>query len=94
MVNLGYRIKQLRTTKRLTQNQLANRLGLTKSAISAYENSERVPSYDILIKLASLFNVTTDYLLGRKVEKTIDVSKLSDNDYILICDLVNSLEQK
>lgn len=48
----------------LTQVQLAQKLGLTKSVISAYETGRRLPSYDILIHIARIYNVSTDYLLG------------------------------
>jgi transcriptional regulator with XRE-family HTH domain len=67
--NLGVRIKMLRDTMRLTQGQLAEKVGVTLSTISSYEPtdsrpSRARPSLEVLIKLAQVFGVSTDYLLG------------------------------
>ena len=80
MVDVSSRIKELRTSQKITQNDFASRLGVTKSAISSYENGSRLPSYDILIKISRIFKVSTDYLLGCVDEKsqTVNVSGLSD----------------
>ena len=80
MVDVGSRIKELRVSQKITQNDFASRLGVTKSAISSYENGSRLPSYDILIKISRIFKVSTDYLLGCVDEKsqTVNVSGLSD----------------
>ena len=80
MVDVGSRIKELRVSQKITQNDFASRLGVTKSAISSYENGRRLPSYDILIKISRIFKVSTDYLLGCVDEKsqTVNVSGLSD----------------
>ena len=55
MVDVGSRIKELRVSQKITQNDFASRLGVTKSAISSYENGSRLPSYDILIKISRIF---------------------------------------
>ena len=60
-MNFGNRLKTLRIKKKLTQQQLADLLGLTKSVISAYENGLRYPAYDVLIKIARIFKVSTDF---------------------------------
>lgn len=80
MVDVGSRIKELRVSQKITQNDFASRLGVTKSAISSYENGSRLPSYDILIKISRIFKVSTDYLLGCVDEKakTVSVSGLTD----------------
>ena len=52
MVDFGNTLKTLRLYNKMTQAQLAQKLGLTKSVISAYENGLRLPSYDILIHIA------------------------------------------
>lgn len=74
MVDIGNRIKALRVSQKITQNEFATRLGVTKSAISSYENGSRLPSYDILIKISRIFKVSTDYLLGCVDEKAQSVS--------------------
>ena len=54
-------VKELRQSKGLTQTQLAERLGVKKSIISAYETDSRPPSLEMLIKYAREFHVSTDY---------------------------------
>lgn len=94
MVDFGERLKTLRQSKGLTQQQLSDKLGLTKSVISAYETNLRLPSYDVLKHIAAIFGVTTDYLLGMDRAKVIDVSLLSETDYLMVVNLVNRLKVK
>lgn len=77
MVDFGNVLKTLRLNGGFTQAQLAQRLGLTKSVISAYETGLRLPSYDTLIHIAKIFGVSTDYLLGLEQPQGIDLSGLS-----------------
>lgn len=88
------RLKELRTQAGLTQLQLAQRLGITKSVISFYELSERAPSPDVLIRLAKIFHVSTDYLLGLDKKETLDISGIDKNDVALLRALADSLRQK
>ena len=90
-MNFGRRLKQLRTEKNYTQKQLADRIGLAISAISAYEAGNRYPSYDVLIQLARIFHVSTDYLLGLNYNRTIDVSGLKEDEIDVILRMVNVL---
>lgn len=91
MVNFGEKLKILRTARGLTQQQLATRIGITKSVISAYESSMRSPSLDSLKKIAVTFGVTTDYLLGVKSTRTVDVSGLTDEEASVIVKMVDLL---
>ena len=61
---LGTRIKELRKEFGLSQVELAFRMEVTKQTISNWENENIQPSIDMLVALANVFNVTTDYLLG------------------------------
>ena len=61
---LGARIKELRKEFGLSQVELAARMEVTKQTISNWENENIQPSVDMLVGLANVFNVTTDYLLG------------------------------
>ena len=61
---LGSRIKELRKAFGLSQVELAIRMEVTKQTISNWENENIQPSVDMLVGLANVFNVTTDYLLG------------------------------
>lgn len=93
MVDMGKRLRALRRSKGLTQAQVAERLGATKMTISAYELGTRYPSLDMLTGLASLFGVSTDYLLGRKNETTVSVEGLSEAQTALIAKLVEELRK-
>ncbi len=65
------RIRKLRTDNGLTMDSLAKKLGLSKSRISMWENNGVVPRDDVLKRLSTYFNVSTDYLLGNdKMEGT------------------------
>ena len=94
MVDFGNRLKTLRTQNNLTQNQLAQRLSLTKSVISAYENGIRMPSYDTLISISRLFKVTTDYLLGLERKQDIDLSGLTDSEITALLNLIKAMKHR
>lgn len=76
---IGENIKSYRDASNITQAHFAERLGLTSAAISAYENGLRMPSYDILVRIADILGVTIDALLGRDISGKImlDVSELT-----------------
>lgn len=78
----------------MTQQQLAAQIGVSKSVISYYELQERIPSPEILLKLASVFHVSTDYLLGVSNDKVLDVSGLDEEDIAVLSSLVSLLRKK
>lgn len=86
MVDFGNILKELRLQAGLTQKDLAAKIGVTKSVISYYELSERSPSPEVLIKLANIFHVSTDYLLGieSKSAPTLDMAGLKEEDIALL----------
>ncbi len=94
MVDFGNILRKLRLQERLTQQQLAAKLGVTKSVVSYYELQERYPSPEILIKLAAIFHVTTDYLLGLDHKEAIDLSGLDEDDIATVKQLVSTLRKK
>lgn len=94
MVDFGNILKKLRQQEGMTQQQLANKLGVTKSVVSYYELQERYPSPEILTKLAQIFHVSTDYLLGIKRGEVIDLTGLDEEDIITVKRLVTSLKNK
>lgn len=61
---LGQRINELRIARGWNQVQLAEKLSITKQTVSNWENDNIQPSIEMLIRLSTLFNVSTDYLLG------------------------------
>lgn len=94
MVNFGNTLKELRQKAGMTQKDLAAKVGVTKSVISYYELSERSPSPEMLMKLATVFHVSTDFLLGIQKQEVIDLSGLSAEDRMLVHTMVDTLRQK
>ena len=94
MVDFGEKVKKLRHEKDLTQQQLAELLGVAVSVISSYESGSRYPSYEVLISLARIFHVSTDYLLGLEKLKIVDVSGLDDNEIKVILQMIDVLREK
>ena len=91
MVDMGDRIKKLRTERGMTQPNLAERLNVTRSAIAAYENGSRLPSLDVLMKLSKQFNVTSDYLLGIDDGESVSLEGLADDDKVLVKEMIETL---
>jgi len=65
MSSYGQRISYLRESHQMTQTELARRLGITRASLSHYETGRRVPDFDTLSKMADLFDVSVDYIIGR-----------------------------
>lgn len=93
-MSLGEKLKALRTAKKMSQKELAERIGIAKSVISFYESGDRFPSYDVLVKIARIFNVTTDYLLDVERERTVNVSGLSEEDIAAVTTVIDALKRK
>ena len=68
----GERIAECRNRKHLTQQQLAEAIGVSKNTVFSWEKGLRKPDIDSLSMLADFFGVTTDYLLGKETEGTND----------------------
>lgn len=90
--DFGLRLKELRKKKKLSQSQVSARLNITKSSISGYENNIITPSNDIIVKLALLYGVTTDYLLGLDNNESIVISDLTNNQKEIVRLLVNEFK--
>ena len=93
-VDFGNRIKELRHKAGITQKQLADQIGVSKSVVSFYERQERTPSPDVLRKLSTVFHVSTDYLLDVDHVRRLDVSGLDDEDIKVISLMVETLRRK
>jgi transcriptional regulator with XRE-family HTH domain len=70
--NIGEIIQNLRKERGLTQAQLAEKLGISKSAVIHYENNNRKPNFEALAKLAHFFQVSPTYLAGQSDEKGLN----------------------
>ncbi len=89
---IGKRIKDLRIANGISQQELGDKVGVTKVSICGYENGSRMPSLETFVMLADTFNTTTDYLLGREVSVTSEesnqyVGAISDQDIEFIQEL-------
>lgn len=94
MVDFSQRLKQLRNDKHLTQAQVAARIGVTASMVSSYETDIRLPSFDVMVRIADLFGVTVDYLLCREDKRFVDISQLSDEEATVVCNMVDILKNR
>ncbi len=89
--SLSETIKSLRISTGMNQVQFGNMIGVSKQCVSNWENDNVLPSIEMLEKIANVFCVTTDYLLGRDNTKLIDVSKLTEEQRGHIALLINDL---
>lgn len=82
---IGSKIKFLRARAGLNQKELAEKLNIAKSTMSQYESNQRVPSDDLKVELAKIFNVSTDYLLGLTNDpipvRNLDQDLYDEHDY-------------
>lgn len=90
----GSRLKKLREYQKLSQEQVAQRLGLSKNAIYFYENGSREPSNATLRRMSALYKTSIDYMLGVEKAHTINVSGLTEREKAIITDLVDDLTEK
>ncbi len=77
MATFAQRLRELREQNHMTQEYLADKVGTGKQTISQYELGKRRADHDMLLMLADVFNVSTDYLLGKS---DITLRLLTSND--------------
>ena len=88
---LNEQIKKLRILNGMSQVDLAARLGISKQSVSNWENDNIQPSIDMLLKLARLFSVSTDYLLGLETRRYLEVSGLSETQRTHLQQIIDDL---
>ena len=90
----GRRLRELRKSKGYTQEFLATKLGVSKVTVCGYEKETRTPSLNIFLQLLDIFEVETNYLLGRdnlvSEENTDYKIKMSKEDIKIIKDIKNN----
>ncbi|MCT8136469.1 helix-turn-helix transcriptional regulator [Anaerobacillus sp. CMMVII] len=67
----GTRIRNLRKEKKLTLKQLSKELGISFTALGNYEREDRQPNFETFEAIANYFDVSIDYLVGRRDVKTL-----------------------
>ena len=80
------RIRELRAEKNITQLRLSLELEVSQETVSAYENGKHLPSLKSLIKMADIFHVSTDYLIGRSDVRKQSSSAMSSLGRGLVAD--------
>ena len=88
---LSDKIKSLRMLRMMTQTELAEVLGVTRSSVNAWEQGISTPSVQYLSDIAGYFDVSTDYLLGRTRTATVSVAGLDEEDVRLVNHLIEHL---
>ncbi|KLV15500.1 helix-turn-helix domain-containing protein [Bacillus altitudinis] len=81
------RLKELRKSKKLYQEDVASKLGIARTTYASYEQGSREPDHEMLVKIADFFNVSIDYLLrGEEHYKELasELNKRSDTRYAAI----------
>lgn len=92
-MEFGDRIAHLRNNKNLTQNDLADKVGISRASLSHYEKNRREPDYDTLKKLADFFNVSTDFILGREHQNDIETIAAHHDNYNWSKEELEEIEQ-
>ena len=70
------RLKELRKQAKLTQVELAGKLGIVQSSYADWERGKKKPTQDNLVKIAQVLNVSVDYLVGNSEEKSDDLDNI------------------
>jgi transcriptional regulator with XRE-family HTH domain len=105
---LSEKIKEFRKKKNLSQTELGNLIGVHYSHVGKYESNQQIPSTETLKKLASVFEVSVDYLLNDDADNVVKVSfndeellrdfkaieEMPENDKMVIKELINAFMVK
>lgn len=86
------RLKSVRRSKRLTQQDLADRLGVSKGTISAYEQGLSYPSLETLVKICDILDTSADYLLGISDDLPFKMGGLTDAQMESVLQFVSLIE--
>lgn len=108
-MSFSEKLKALRAEKKITQQQLAEYLGVGRPTIAGYETKGKQPDFDKVMEIAEYFNVSTDYLLGMspirnpyneeitkpdESSQYLDVSGLTEADIEKVKEYIELLRQK
>ncbi|NFD30394.1 XRE family transcriptional regulator [Clostridium botulinum] len=88
----GDRLKELREEKELTQEELGKLLSVSRQTVSGYEAENIEPNINNLVRLADIFNVSLDYLLGRTKER-YNLNLENKKNKELLLDIIKVIEK-
>lgn len=91
-------LKELRTDEKLTQEELAAKLEITRGALSKYETNDNEPDLSFLVKVSTYFGVSVDYMLGKtKISTQSDalysLKNLTDSDSKKLSSILSTFEK-
>ena len=92
--NVAEKIRYFRDKLGITQTDLAKRLGISRSAVNAWEMSLSSPALANIVEMARIFHVTVDSLLNSTERQLVDISHLSNEEQELVLRLVDCFEKK
>ena len=91
---LAEKILALRTAQGWSQEELAEKLEVSRQSVSKWESAGSIPDLHKILQLAQLFGVSTDYLLGMKTSAAVSVEGLTKEDVEMVYALINHLWRK
>lgn len=94
ILKIPERIRDIRDKNGLTQEELAQKMSITRSSVNAWEMGISMPSPENLVRLSDIFNVSTDYILGVDNRETVSIDNLSDEEKKIVYELVKILKKK
>ena len=90
---LAERIRELRVAKGMSQVDLAKKVNISKQSVSNWENDNIQPSIEMLERLANVFCVSTDYMLGRDDRRYIEVQGLTPAQLAHIQQIIDDIRR-
>ena len=91
-VDIGERLRDIRKDNKFTQAELAELIGTSRATVNSWEMGLALPSTQFLIRLARLYRVSTDYLLGLETSELVDITHLKASDKEIIYGLLKRLK--
>lgn len=88
----GEKLKEIREESKMTQKQLADKIGVNRATIAGYETKGKEPSYNTLIKIAQTLNCSLDYLLGYKEKDNSDKTEHLNPEILYLTKKVSKRE--
>ena len=92
--DFGLRLKELREKQKLTQKQVAEKIGLTEAAVSSYERNIAQPTSDTLKTLAVLYKTKSDFILGLENRNYILADGLTIRQQEAVAIIIDELKPK
>lgn len=90
---LAERIKALREQLGITQAELARRVCLTRASVNGWEMGLAIPSTAVIVELAKIFRVTTDYILGLDTGRSVSLDNLSEKEIAAVMAVIECMSK-